>query len=95
MRQRERGNRRLRRGTRPLARPLEHRQVVRTVADGDCSRRRDAEFGRRAKQRSRLVSRVTTGCCTVPAIRPLHEVESVGDDPVETERRRQPVRRRP
>ncbi len=72
-----------------------HRQVVGTVTDGDCLRRRDAEFSRESQEGFALDLRGNNRVLHGARDPPLHEVEPVGDDAVETRGPPQPIRRRP
>ena len=82
---RQLGDRGLRTERDPYTGGRQHRQVVGTVTDGDCFRRTDAEFDRESQQgfpfglsgNDRLLH------STYDPI--IHQVESIGDDVVETE----------
>jgi tRNA dimethylallyltransferase len=81
------GNHGLRAERDPQAGGRHHRQVVGTVTDGDCLRRRDAEFGRESQEGFPLGLRGNNRVLHGTRDSPLHEVEPVGDDAVETETR--------
>jgi tRNA dimethylallyltransferase len=71
----------------PYASGRHHRQVVGTVTDGDCLRRRDPEFGCESQEGFALDiggNNRVLNCTRDP---PLNEVEPVGDHAVKTEAR--------
>jgi tRNA dimethylallyltransferase len=81
------GNHRLRAERDAYAGRRQHRQIVGPVSDGDCFHRRDAEFGRESQERFPFGLSGNDRLPDGPRYPIVHEVESVGDDAVETERR--------